>query len=366
MTSRLPVTGLETLPANLSAEASVYVKPLGHLPSGKESRVGKVAQVEVLVREVTGVLSVVAGTDALKSWSAGLTDAQALAITRQIEWIGRPLSSVSGLDMDRCHVMGIINVTPDSFSDGGQAFTESDARARGRAMVEAGASLLDVGGESTRPGSEPVPATEEFARVVPAIEGLVALGVPISIDSRNTPVMAAALDAGAAIVNDISALTHDPSAVALVARHGVPVVLMHAQGDPRTMQEEPVYDHVSLDVYDYLHDRIQSCVAGGIERDKIIVDPGIGFGKTLEHNLILLRDLALFQSLGCPILLGASRKSFISRLSGGADVAHRLGGSLAAALGGARAGARFLRVHDVVETVQAVRVWRAIEGENQP
>jgi dihydropteroate synthase len=362
LTSRLPVTGLDTLPANLSADASVYVKPLALSPRSEPVRGGMVAQAEVLVRGATDVASIVCTWDALKIWSASLSDAQALAVTRQIGRIVRPCPALAGLDMDRCHVMGIVNTTPDSFSDGGKALAESDAEAQGRAMVEAGASLLDVGGESTRPGAEPVGAAEELSRVVPAIERLAALGVPISIDTRNAQVMAAALDAGAAIVNDVSALSHDPGAIELVAGRGVPVVLMHALGDPRTMQDAPVYDHVSLDIYDYLEARIGVCLAAGIERSNIVVDPGIGFGKTLAHNLTLLRDLPLFQSLGCPMLLGASRKSFIGRLSGQATADQRLGGSIAAALAGARAGARFLRAHDVLETVQAVRVWQAIEG----
>jgi len=362
LTSRLPITGLDTLPANLSADASIYVKPLSRSPCSEPTSAGMDAQVEVLVRGATNVASIVCTWDVLKAWSAGLSDAQAQSVTRQIDRMDRPYSAVAGLDMNRCHVMGIINATPDSFSDGGKALAREDALAQGRAMVSAGATLLDVGGESTRPGALPVPFAEEIARVVPAIEALAELGVPVSIDSRNAPVMAAALDAGAGVVNDVSALSYDPDAMALIARRGVPIMLMHALGDPRTMQDAPAYDHVSLDIYDYLEERITTCVAAGVSREMIVVDPGIGFGKTLEHNLVLLRDLPLFASLGCPILLGASRKSFIGRLSDGADAGNRLGGSLAAALAGARAGAQFLRVHDVEETVQALRVWMAIEG----
>lgn len=362
MTSRLPVTGLDTLPANLSADASIYVKPLSLSPCSEPTSAGMDAQAEVLVRGATNVASIVCTWDVLKAWSAGLSDAQAQSVTRQIDRMDRPYSAVAGLDMNRCHVMGIINATPDSFSDGGKALAPEHAEAQAHLMLDAGATLLDVGGESTRPGARPVPLDVELNRVVPVVARLAGLGLPVSIDSRNAPVIAAALDAGAAIVNDVSALTHDPTAVELVAQRGVPVVLMHALGDPRTMQEAPAYDHVSLDVFDYLESRIEVCLRAGILRENIVVDPGIGFGKTLEHNLTLLRDLALFRALGCPILLGASRKRFIGTLTGEQQAGRRVAGSVAAALAGARAGARFLRVHDVLETVQALRVWQGIEG----
>jgi dihydropteroate synthase len=362
LTSRLPVTGLATLPANLSADASVYVKPLSLSPRSEPVLGGMDVQAEVLVRGATNVASIVCTWDALRVWSASLSDAQVLSITRQVDRMESPCSAVAGLDMNHCHVMGIINATPDSFSDGGKALAPEHAEAQAILMLEAGATLLDVGGESTRPGARPVPLDAELDRVVPVVERLTALGVPVSIDSRNAPVIAAALDAGAAIVNDVSALTHDPTTVELIARRGVPVVLMHALGDPRTMQEAPAYDHVSLDVFDYLESRIKVCLNAGIARESIVVDPGIGFGKTLEHNLTLLRDLALFRALGCPILLGASRKRFIGTLTGEQQAGRRVAGSVAAALAGASAGARFLRVHDVLETVQALRVWQGIEG----
>ncbi len=362
MTSRLPVIGLDTLPASLPADASIYVKPLGCAPCTEPVSLGTVGQAEVLVRDATRVTSTVCSWDALKAWAADLPDEHTLSVVNQIDRIEQPCPEIAGLTMDRCHVMGIVNVTPDSFSDGGKALAPDHAGAQAMLMVEAGADLLDVGGESTRPGAKPVPLDAELNRIVPVIEQLAGIGVPVSIDTRNAPVMAAALDAGASIVNDVSALTHDPRAIDLIAERGVPVVLMHALGDPRTMQDAPAYDHVSLDIYDYLESRIEACLAAGIERSRIVVDPGIGFGKTLEHNLILLRDLSLFRALGCPILLGASRKRFIGTLSGEEQAGRRVAGSVAAALSGARAGARFLRVHDVLETVQALRVWQAIEG----
>ncbi len=268
--------------------------------------------------------------------------------------------SFAGLDLDRPRIMGILNVTPDSFSDGGDRFDPGRAVADGLAMLEAGADLLDVGGESTRPGSDPVPPEEELRRVRPVVRGLVAAGAAVSIDSRRARVMDAALEAGAVLVNDVTALTGDPESLPLLARSGVPVVLMHMQGEPRSMQAEPRYDDAALDVHDYLAARIEVCLAAGIERGNIAVDPGIGFGKTLAHNLDLLERLALLHDLGCAVLLGVSRKSWIARLSAGEAPKQRLAGSLAGALAGVARGAQILRVHDVAETAQALAVWRAI------
>lgn len=366
MTSRLPVLGLDVLPETLSADVSLYVKPLPAAPRTCPALTPADGEVEVLLRGKDAVRSVVASVAGLASWAGRLGDEQSRRLQGQLHNLQAPDPALAGLAQDRCHVMGIVNVTPDSFSDGGKALAPGHAEAQALLMVEAGATLLDVGGESTRPGANPVSPDAEAARVIPAVERLSALGVPVSIDSRNAAVMGAALDAGASLVNDVSALTHDPDAMALVAERGVPVVLMHALGDPRTMQKDPAYDHVSLDIFDYLEGRIAACLEAGIARDRIIVDPGIGFGKTLDHNLVLLRDLGLFRALGCPVLLGASRKAFIGRLSGEEQAGRRVAGSVAAALAGARAGARYLRVHDVVETVQALRVWQAIEGMERP
>jgi dihydropteroate synthase len=262
---------------------------------------------------------------------------------------------VAGLPPARPAVMGILNVTPDSFSDGGR-HVGAGAVAAAQAMAAAGADLVDVGAESTRPGAAEVPLEAELARLQPLLAGLA--GLAWSIDTRKAGVMAAALDAGAALVNDVSALGHDPAALALVAARGCPVVLMHAQGTPETMQLAPHYEDVLLDVYDWLEARIAACVAAGVARDRIIVDPGIGFGKTLAHNLALLRGLTLFHGLGVPMLLGASRKALISRLAGEVPADARLPGSLALALHGAACGVQMVRVHDVAETVQALTVWR--------
>jgi len=271
--------------------------------------------------------------------------------------------AIAGIVFDRARIMGVVNVTPDSFSDGGRLADAEAAIAHALALVAAGADILDIGGESTRPGAEPVAEAEERARVLPVIEGLIARGcaVPVSIDTRKAGVAAAALDAGAAIVNDVSALTHD-GAMASVAAGAAGVCLMHALGDPRTMQDDPRYDDVLLDVHDFLAARVAAAEAAGIDRARIMVDPGIGFGKTLAHNLALIRRLSLFQTLGCPVLLGVSRKRFIGTLSGVAAAAERVAGSVAAGLAGLDQGAQVLRVHDVSETVQAVRVWRAIHA----
>jgi dihydropteroate synthase len=261
------------------------------------------------------------------------------------------------LRFDEPGVMGILNVTPDSFSDGG---AHADPAAAGVGMAAAGAAVVDVGGESTRPGAKPVWEGDEIARIAPTLAGLAAAGVLMSVDTRKASVMEAALAAGARIVNDVSALTYDPRAMGVVAAAACPVVLMHHQGDPQTMQDAPTYGDVLLEVYDWLAARIVACEAAGIGRERIIVDPGIGFGKTVRQNLELLNGLSLFHGLGCPVLLGASRKRFVGALSGEADAAHRLGGSLAVLTAGLAQGVQLFRVHDVPESVQAVRVWRGM------
>jgi len=270
---------------------------------------------------------------------------------------------VAGLDLSRPHVMGILNVTPDSFSDGGQFNAPDIAIAHALQMQAAGATIIDVGGESTRPGAPEVETDEEVTRTAPVIAAICAKSdIPISIDTRKAPVAQAAMDAGATLINDVAAFTFDPVVAAVAAKTGAPVCLMHAKGTPANMQDDPQYEDVLLDVYDFLADRIAVAVAAGIPRDQIIVDPGIGFGKTIEHNLTLLRGIALYHNLGCPILLGASRKRFIGALGGGQDAADRLGGSVAVALHGARQGVQILRVHDILPTKQALDLEWAIGG----
>lgn len=269
----------------------------------------------------------------------------------------------------RTAVMGILNVTPDSFSDGGRHFDTEAAVARGVEMVRQGASIVDVGGESTRPGAAAVSAAEELHRVLPVIRGLrQRVPVPISIDTCKSEVARKALEAGADMVNDISALRFDPAMAGLVARESVPVVLMHMQGRPRTMQLAPRYDDVVREVMRFLRERVAHAVRSGVASERIVVDPGIGFGKNPAHNLALLRHLGALGSLGRPVLVGLSRKSFLGRLQepvGPAQPAgpeDRLAGSLAGAAAAALTGAHMVRVHDVLETCRAVRVADAIRG----
>lgn len=271
------------------------------------------------------------------------------------------MSTFAGLKLDRPLVMGIVNATPDSFSDGGEAYTFDAAVARGLAMVEQGADIIDVGGESTRPGAAAVSLDEELARTVPVVERLTAEGVCVSIDTRHAKVMSQAVQAGAKIINDVAAL-REPGALDAAAATDAAIVLMHMQGEPGTMQSNPTYDDAPADVLAFLKERVQACEAAGIERVRLAVDPGIGFGKTVAHNLEILSRLDLYQELGLPVLLGVSRKSFIGALADEPDAKKRVPGSLAAALAGVARGANILRVHDVAETVQALKVWRAIEN----
>jgi dihydropteroate synthase len=263
--------------------------------------------------------------------------------------------------LDQPQVMGILNVTPDSFSDGGRFLDDPDvANAHAAAMLEAGAAIIDVGGESTRPGAAAVWEGDELKRVVPAVERLAASGAAISVDTRRPAVMEAALAAGAHVINDVSALRHDPRSLEFAARSGAPVVLMHAPGEGEDLHGSTGYPDVVLDVFDWLAARRDAAIAAGIARDRIVLDPGIGFGKSIGENLALINALPLFHALGQPLLLGVSRKRLIGALANEAPAHQRLGGSLTLALKGLDAGVQILRVHDVAETVQALRVWRGL------
>ncbi len=276
--------------------------------------------------------------------------------------LAAPRPDFGGLAMDTPRIMGILNTTPDSFSDGGLHLSQSAALGRARAMLAEGADLIDVGGESTRPGAKTVDPDEEIARAVPVITEIAAEAV-VSIDTRKARVASAALEAGAAIVNDVSAMEYDPAMGKTVAEAQAPVILMHAQGTPETMQNDPSYADVLLDVYDALSARIAAAEAHGIPRARIMVDPGIGFGKTMAHNLTLLSGLSLLHGLGCPILLGASRKRFIGTLTGTGDAADRMPGSIAVALAAIAQGVQMVRVHDTLATKQALTVWQASRGQ---
>ncbi|KIC20483.1 dihydropteroate synthase [Leisingera sp. ANG-Vp] len=270
-------------------------------------------------------------------------------------------ASIAGLDMTQPQIMGILNVTPDSFSDGGRHAGAEAGKAAALRMAAEGATIIDVGGESTRPGAEEVPEAEEIDRTAPVIAAIRAeSSVPVSIDTRKANVGMEALEAGASLLNDVSGFTYDPALAPLAAQASVPVCIMHAQGDPATMQDDPHYANVLLDVYDFLSEQIDRLEAIGVIREQIVIDPGIGFGKTQEHNLTLLRNLSLFHGLGCPILLGVSRKGFIGKIGDEPRADARAPGSIAVGLAALAQGVQFLRVHDVAETVQALRLWQAV------
>jgi dihydropteroate synthase len=276
-----------------------------------------------------------------------------------LERVTAPRQPFAGLACTRALVMGIVNVTPDSFSDGGHYDKTEGAIVRAAELAAAGADIVDVGGESTRPGSDPVEEGDELGRVVPVLEGLAGLDAAISIDTRKATVVRAAARAGAKIFNDVSALTYDPDSLAAAADTGLSIILMHAKGEPKTMHLDPRYDDVVLEVYDYLEGRIAAAEAAGVERARIAADPGIGFGKTMNHTLSLLANLSLLHGLGVPLLVGASRKRFIGGVAGGETPQSREPGSLAVALVAEAQGAQILRVHDVPGTRQALSVWRA-------
>lgn len=283
-----------------------------------------------------------------------LTDAERVRLTA-------PRAGLPGSPGDRPAIMGILNVTPDSFSDGGLYLAADAAVDRGRALAAAGADLIDVGGESTRPGATDVPVAEEVARTAPVVAALTGAGLgPVSIDTRKAAVAEAALSAGATLLNDVSALSFDPALAGVAARGAVPVCLMHARGTPQTMQDDPRYGDVLLDVYDTLEASISGAETAGIPRSRLLVDPGIGFGKTVHHNLTLLRHLSLLHGLGCQILLGASRKGFIGVIGGGDTPPSRMPGSIAVALWAVAQGVQVVRVHDVAETRQALSLQAAL------
>ena len=352
---RLRPTGLLHGAAAAAALAAGEALPLAGGPAA-------FAWVEALAIDRGHMASAAAPLAALRRWAARRGGKTAAHIEAQLAAIAAPRPAWAGIALDRPRIMAIVNLTPDSFSDGGDLADPAAAIAAGRAMLAAGADIVDIGGESTRPGAAPVSPEEERRRVEPVIRALAQAGAAVSVDTRHAAVMAAALAAGARIVNDVTALTGDPAAPATAARSGAALVLMHMQGEPRTMQREPTYVSAPLEVADYLAGRIAACAAAGIPRERILVDPGIGFGKTLAHNLDILDRLALLHGLGCGVLLGVSRKSSIGRLTGVAEPKERLPGSLAGALYGLAQGVQVVRVHDVAQTRQALAVWQAIAG----
>lgn len=358
-----------------------YIRPVGRLtrPPGRinatPDKVVRVAEREDLVfaafellqRHSDGAIDrrIVTPHEIRQEIARGGTIGEHLRLA--LAGLAAPRQAMSGIPLDRPRLMGIVNVTPDSFSDGGNFTNARDAIAFARGLADEGADFLDIGGESTRPGSEAVTVDEELRRVLPVIEGLVGrVRARISIDTRKAEVMRRAALAGVHVINDVSALSFDPNSLRVAAETRLPVVLMHAKGDPKTMQQNPRYDNVLLEVFDTLAQRIDLCLRAGIALERIIVDPGIGFGKTLDHNLELLAGLSLLHGLGTPILLGASRKGMIGTLTGAIDPSERMPGSVATALAGAMQGASILRVHDVAATRQALTVWEAASAGHAP
>jgi dihydropteroate synthase len=367
--------GLSHVAAGGSLDGRLYIAPTG-IVAGKTAAAAvasgqawslaggalSFSTCSVVLREGDQVIEAAAPFGDVLDWSEAEGPLVARHVGAALARLGKARPPFAGVTMTSPKVMGIVNVTPDSFSDGGCFFDAEAAIAHGRALLEAGADILDVGGESTRPGAPPVPPGEEIRRIRPVVQALANLGAVVSIDTRRAAVMEAAVAVGAAIINDITALAGDPGSLAVAAASGADVILMHMQGEPGTMQTDPRYGFAPLDVYDYLAERVQACRDAGIPADRLCIDPGIGFGKTVQHNLEILARLSLFHGLGLPILLGVSRKSFIGTLSRGEPATQRLGGSLSAALLGLDQGVQILRVHDVVETVQAVAIWRGMRG----
>lgn len=361
-----------SLPASATGW-SLYLRPLGFLNGAvAEAAVARGAArplaggpvaftaCEVAVRLGAGIERAIYDLHGLEGWSRRQGDAAAALVEERLAALAAPRRAFAGLSLARPAIMGVVNVTPDSFSDGGDFADPGRAVSHGIALLEAGADILDVGGESTRPGAPPVPTDEELRRVVPVVRALAERGAIVSIDTRHATVMRAALAAGARIVNDVTALTGDAHSLDAVATSRAALVLMHMLGEPQTMQVDPHYVDAALDVYDYLEARVAACTERGIAPERIAVDPGIGFGKNDDHNVAILGSLGLYHGIGCPVLLGVSRKSFVGRLSAGEPPKQRLPGSLAAALGGLDQGVQILRVHDVAETVQARAIWQSV------
>ena len=347
------------------ANAKLYLRPIGFLYG--ETAAEAVAQGAALPL-AGGVIAFTAaelieGTP--RAAKRRLVTAQDLARSRDadldpvLKRVTAPRPPFAGFAFTRPLIMGIVNVTPDSFSDGGLYDTTEGAIVHAAELAKDGADIVDVGGESTRPGSDAVVEGEELSRVIPVLEGLAGLRAAVSIDTRKASVARAAAKVGVKIFNDVSALTYDQDSLAAAAETGLSVILMHAKGEPKTMQDDPRSDDVALEVYDYLAERIAAAEAAGIDRSRIAADPGIGFGKTLPHTLTLLANLSLLHGLGVRILIGGSRKRFIGGVAGGETPLSREAGSFAVALVAAAQGAQILRVHDVAGTRQALSVWRA-------
>lgn len=343
------------LPRSLSESDQVYLAPVMPQSSGDIT-------VAIRCRDHVSYFADHSPAD-IQIWMGGLAFHRDSINTQLTNVQGLKTRKILGHFADPL-IMGIVNITPDSFSDGGEFEDPSSAIAHARKLAKEGAHILDFGGESTRPGADMIPVSAEIERVTPVFQGCKGQAPYLSIDTRKSGVMAAALSAGANMINDVTALEFDQASLSIAAKANVPICLMHSSADPKVMQENPTYEHVLFDVIDYLRNRIDYCTSGGVRLDNIILDPGIGFGKTLAHNLTLLKGLRFLHGLGCPVLLGTSRKSFIGKIDHVAAprADERIGGSLSSVLAGLAAGVQIFRVHDVAQTRQAIAIWQAIDN----
>jgi len=359
---------------DVSNEAKLYIVPLAPVAGGPVSALGsglvlgasslRFTSVRIIIANgYTRIVDEIVDASAIDAVKAALPDVHAVRLETLMAGFSTPREALSlagretPLGFTKPLVMGVLNVTPDSFSDGGKHLDANAAIIHARAMHAAGADIIDIGGESTRPGADPVWEGEECERVIPVITALATDNIPMSIDTRHSLVMEEAVKAGAHIINDVSALTYDPDALAVAAACSAPVVLMHASGTPKTMQDAPEYEDVLLEVYDYLEERRDVVVSAGVDPARIVLDPGIGFGKrVVRDNIALLNNIAAFHTLGCPLLLGVSRKRFIGALTGIEEADQRIISSVTAGLSGVGRGVQILRVHDVAETVEALKV----------
>ena len=363
------------LPSTLEPSVAVYLRPHPVFPQAQaalapdRSRTLPLAGgayafsgCEVLIREGNDVRAGLADLSQIDRWKRSLSEAHGRAVDEQLDRLTRAPPTLTGVPGDRPRIMGVVNVTPDSFYAGSRIASVSAAVDVAREMVEAGADIIDVGGESTRPGGAlPIGVDEEISRIIPVIQALAGLSVSISVDTRHARVMTEGVAAGASMINDISALTGEGSLEAAAAAN-VPVVLMHCPAEFSAMHRQTSYDHVALDAFDWLAKRVEICGSAGLPRERLIVDPGIGFAKQAPQSAAVLARVSLFHALGCPVLVGASRKSFIGRLAGGDTADDRLPGSLAAALWAQNQGIQMLRVHDVAETRQATVLQAAVDA----
>ena len=372
----------QALPATVAASAQVYLSPaaLGPLTVLAPMVTAGMAlplaggplafsACEIAIRESVRVTRTTVSLAETRNWAAGQGGAVGAHVDRLLDALSRQRQGPRGGPLSRPLLMGIVNATPDSFYDGGEHFDAGAAIAHGQRLAHAGADILDVGGESTRPGAAPVTPNDEAARVLPVLQGLSQLRASfpqllLSIDTRHAAVMRSALAHGVDIINDVTALTGDPESLAVAARGNAAIVLMHMQGEPPTMNLAPRYGDVALDVFDYLQARIAACQAAGIAHERLIVDPGIGFGKRRPQNLAVLRALALYHGLCCPVLLGASRKALGSESESRLPPKERLPTSLAAALHALSLGVQFLRVHDVAETRRVAELWQRLSTDS--